>query len=160
MTLPPASVLDYPDLEYRGLHFDVARNFTPKEDIFRLIDLLSLYKINVLHLHLTDDEGWRLEIPGLEELTEVGARRGHTLTENDRLYPLYGSGWNPDAGAPAAVTIPAKISGRFCAMLPGTTFALFPRSTFRAIHGLPLKRWTPVMPAISPPIPTGRASTC
>lgn len=40
-------------------------------------------------------------------------------------------------------------------MLPGTTFALFPRSTFRAIHGLPLKRWTPVMPAISPPIPTG-----
>lgn len=102
MTLPAASVMDYPDLEYRGLHFDVARNFTPKEDIFRLIDLLSLYKMNVLHLHLTDDEGWRLEIPGLEELTEIGARRGHTLTESDRLYPLYGSGWNPDAGAPGS----------------------------------------------------------
>ena len=102
MTLPAASVADYPDLEYRGLHFDVARNFTPKEDIFRLIDLLSLYKMNILHLHLTDDEGWRLEVPGLEELTEVGARRGHTLTESDRLYPLYGSGWNPDADTPGS----------------------------------------------------------
>lgn len=101
-TLPAASVADYPDLEYRGLHFDVARNFTPKEHIFRLIDLMSLYRMNVLHLHLTDDEGWRLQIPGLEELTGVGAQRGHTLTESDRLYPMYGSGWNPAAGAPGS----------------------------------------------------------
>lgn len=86
---------DYPDLPYRGIMFDVSRNFTKKENLLKLIDYLSMYKINMLHLHLADDEGWRIEIPGLEELTEVGARRGHTLDEADRLYPAYGSGWNP-----------------------------------------------------------------
>lgn len=94
-TLPTAVIEDHPDLEHRGIMLDIARNFTPKKEILRLIDLLSLYKMSVLHLHLADDEGWRLEIPGLEELTEVGSRRGHTLTEEHFLAPLYGSGMNP-----------------------------------------------------------------
>ncbi|MDR1089818.1 MAG: family 20 glycosylhydrolase [Prevotella sp.] len=89
-------ITDYPDLPHRGLMLDVARNFTTKATVFKLIDLLSMYKMNVLHLHLTDDEGWRLEIPGIEELTDVGSRRGHTLDERECLYPAYGGGWNPN----------------------------------------------------------------
>ena len=54
------------------MHVDVARNFYPKETILKLLDIMSMYKLNQFHFHLTDDEGWRLEIPGLPELTEVG----------------------------------------------------------------------------------------
>ena len=50
---------------------DVARNFHSKERVFKLLDSMATYKLNKLHLHLSDDEGWRIEIPGLEELTEV-----------------------------------------------------------------------------------------
>lgn len=95
-SLPSVTITDYPDLLHRGQMIDVARNFTKKEDLLGLIDLLASYKLNVLHLHLTDDEGWRLEIPGLEELTTIGSRRGHSLDESDRLYPAYGSGWDAD----------------------------------------------------------------
>lgn len=87
-------ITDYPDADYRGVMLDVSRNFTKKHHIYKLIDYLSAYKINVLHMHLTDDEGWRIEIPGLEELTEVGFRRGHTTDESTCLYPMYGWGWN------------------------------------------------------------------
>lgn len=96
LTIQSASISDYPDLLYRGQMVDVARNFTPKDKLLKLIDALSLYKINTLHLHLTDDEGWRLEIVDLEELTTIGARRGHTLDESQNLYPAYGSGWDAD----------------------------------------------------------------
>ncbi|MDR1881684.1 MAG: family 20 glycosylhydrolase [Prevotella sp.] len=87
-------ILDFPDTEHRGFMLDVARNFTTKKNLLKLIDILSLYKINVLHLHLTDDEGWRIEIPGLEELTRVGARRGHTSDESACLYPAFAWGWD------------------------------------------------------------------
>jgi hexosaminidase len=87
-------IADYPDTDYRGFMLDVARNFTTKNNLLKLIDVLSLYKINVLHWHLTDDEAWRLEIPGLEELTTVGARRGHTLDESACLYPSFAWGWD------------------------------------------------------------------
>ena len=50
---------------------DVSRNFIPKETILQLLDVMSMYKLNKFHFHLTDDEGWRLEIPSLPELTEV-----------------------------------------------------------------------------------------
>ena len=73
---------------------DVARNFTKKTDLLKLIDILSFYKMNVLHLHLSDDEAWRVEIPGLEELTEIASRRGHTTDELTCLYPAYAWGWN------------------------------------------------------------------
>lgn len=61
----------------------------------KLIDYLASYKISVLHLHLTDDEAWRIEIPGLEELTEVASRRGHTTDESECLFPAYA--WGCDA---------------------------------------------------------------
>ncbi|MDO8835737.1 MAG: family 20 glycosylhydrolase [Vicinamibacterales bacterium] len=96
--LPAVHVVDAPRFGYRGLHLDVARNFQPKADVLRVLDLMARYKINVLHFHLTEDEGWRIEIPGLPELTDVGARRGHTLDSADFLPPAYGSG--PDVGRP------------------------------------------------------------
>ena len=56
---------------YRGVMVDVCRNFHDKDSILALIKAMGVYKLNKLHLHLTDDEGWRLQIPGLPELTEV-----------------------------------------------------------------------------------------
>lgn len=95
ITLAKASISDYPDLMYRGQMIDVARNFINKKNLLTLIDLFASYKLNTLHLHLTDDEGWRLEVPGMEELTTVGARRGHSLDESEYLYPAYGSSFSP-----------------------------------------------------------------
>lgn len=92
--LPNCHIEDWPDYPYRGFMLDIARNFTRKQDIFRLIDQMSDYKLNVLHLHLVDDEAWRLEIPGIPELTEIGSRRGYTATEDQCLYPYYGGGWD------------------------------------------------------------------
>ena len=64
-------ISDAPRYEHRGVMIDVARNFHSTTEILKLIDVLAMYKLNKLHLHLSDDEGWRLQIPGLEELTEV-----------------------------------------------------------------------------------------
>jgi hexosaminidase len=71
-----ACVLDTPRFGYRGMMLDVARHFVDKDTVLRLVDCMARYKLNRLHLHLTDDEGWRLAIDALPELTEVGARRG------------------------------------------------------------------------------------
>ena len=94
--VPCCEITDWPDTPHRGLMLDIARNFTGKQEIKRIIDLLAMYKMNVLHLHLTDDEGWRIEIAGLPELTQVGSKRGFTTDERDCLYPMYSGGWNPD----------------------------------------------------------------
>ena len=74
-----ASIEDYPRFTWRGGHLDVARHFMPKEFVKKYIDLLALHKLNTLHLHLTDDQGWRLEIERYPRLTEVGAWRKETL---------------------------------------------------------------------------------
>ena len=67
-----ADITDRPRFEYRGTMLDVARHFFGVDDVLRHIDLISLYKVNVLHLHLTDDQGWRLTVPGWPLLTEIG----------------------------------------------------------------------------------------
>ena len=72
--VPWVTIEDSPRYEYRGLSIDVARNFLQKNEVMRILDGMAMFKINKLHLHLTDDEGWRLEIPGLTELTEVGVQ--------------------------------------------------------------------------------------
>lgn len=71
--IPVLEITDYPKLGWRGLMFDVARHFFTKEEVKQYIDAMAKYKYNILHLHLTDDEGWRIEIKGFPKLTEVGA---------------------------------------------------------------------------------------
>ena len=96
--MPAIRVVDAPRFGYRGFMLDVARNFHPKPVVLRTLDLLARYKLNVFHLHLTDDEGWRIELPSLPALTAVGARRGHTLDSGTHLPPAFGSG--PDVDRP------------------------------------------------------------
>lgn len=70
---------DTPRFGWRGMHLDVCRHFMTKEDIFRFIDLIALYKYNRFHLHLTEDQGWRIEIKKYPKLTEIGSKRESTL---------------------------------------------------------------------------------
>jgi hexosaminidase len=98
ISLSAVHVRDAPRFGYRGFMLDVARNFQPKASVLRVLDLLGRYKLNAFHFHLTDDEGWRVEIPSLPELTSVGSRRGHTLDSSRFLPPAYGSG--PDVDRP------------------------------------------------------------
>ncbi|WP_394240559.1 beta-N-acetylhexosaminidase [Vibrio astriarenae] len=95
-SLPLLSIQDAPRFDYRGVMVDVARNFHSKDAILATLDQMAAYKMNKLHLHLTDDEGWRLEIPGLPELTEVGANRCFDLEEKNCLLPQLGSGSTKD----------------------------------------------------------------
>lgn len=83
---------DAPRFNYRGMHMDVARNFRSKEQVKEFLDQMAAYKMNKFHFHLADDEGWRLEIPGLPELTEIGAKRCHDLEQTTCLLPQLGSG--------------------------------------------------------------------
>lgn len=69
--VPQVSIKDSPRFSYRGLMLDVVRNFQPKDEVMKLLDVMAMYKMNKFHFHLSDNEGWRLEIPGLEELTSV-----------------------------------------------------------------------------------------
>ena len=90
-------VNDSPKFSYRGMLLDISRNFYGPEKIKQIIDYLSFFKINHLDFRLTDDEGWRLEIPGLDELVEVGSKRAYTKDEFENLIPMYGSG--PDTNS-------------------------------------------------------------
>jgi hexosaminidase len=71
--LPCVEIMDHPRFGWRGLMLDVARHFFTKQEVKTFIDDMVRYKFNLLHWHLTDDEGWRIEIKGLPKLTEVGA---------------------------------------------------------------------------------------
>jgi hexosaminidase len=82
--VPAVTIEDTPRFQWRGLLLDTARHFVPKDEILKLIDLLALHKMNVLHLHLTDDQGWRIEITRYPRLTEVGSRRARTLAGHAR----------------------------------------------------------------------------
>lgn len=77
--VPLGRVEDEPRFPWRGVMLDVARHFMPVDDVLRFIDLAAFHKLNVLHLHLTDDQGWRLEVPGWPRLTSVGAWRSTTM---------------------------------------------------------------------------------
>lgn len=101
--VPEAVIEDWADYRYRGFMLDVSRNFIGKDDVKRIIDLMARYGLNTLHFHLGDDEGWRLEIPAIPELTSVGARRGYAETDDvPYLKGSYSGDGNPDSGAPAS----------------------------------------------------------
>ena len=70
--IPTGKIIDNPNFEYRGSMLDVARHFFSVEDVKKYIDILAYYKLNTLHLHLTDDQGWRIEIKSWPKLTEIG----------------------------------------------------------------------------------------
>ncbi len=89
--IPAVEVEDAPRFRYRGILLDVARWFYPLEFIEKLVDLLALYKLNTLHLHLTDDQGWRLEIKKYPRLTQVGAWRKETIV-GQNFDPYVGDG--------------------------------------------------------------------
>ncbi len=76
---PSVTVTDAPRFGYRGAHFDVSRHFFPADSVKAFIDMLALHNINRLHWHLTDDQGWRLEIKKYPKLTEIGSKRAGTV---------------------------------------------------------------------------------
>ena len=78
-TIPAVKIEDRPRFAWRGMHLDVSRHFMPKEFVKKYIDLLALHKMNTFHWHLTDDQGWRIEIKKYPRLTEVGAWRDRTI---------------------------------------------------------------------------------
>ncbi|MFM6946273.1 MAG: beta-N-acetylhexosaminidase [Flavobacteriales bacterium] len=80
-------VKDYPKFQWRGLHLDVSRHFFTTIEIKRFIDLMAYYKFNTLHWHLTDDQGWRIEIKKYPLLTEVGAYRDSTVENHYTTVP-------------------------------------------------------------------------
>ena len=94
--VPCGRVTDYPDLHHRGIMLDVVRNYYPVDSIYRILDIMAYHKLNVLHFHLSDDEAWRLEIPGLPQLTDIGSKRGYTVDESECLLPMYCGGWDPN----------------------------------------------------------------
>jgi hexosaminidase len=88
---------DAPRFAFRSLHLDLARNFQTKETVLKVLDLLASYKINHILFYTTEDEGWRVEIDGLPELTSVGATRKHVAgMQTAALHPAYGSGPTTD----------------------------------------------------------------
>ncbi len=92
--VPAMRIADAPRFHYRGLHFDVSRTFFGTEFMYKLLDAMSYYKINNLHWHLADDQGWRVEIKAYPRLTELGAWRG----PDELLKPAYGSGMERNGG--------------------------------------------------------------
>lgn len=101
--IPEVAITDYPRFGWRGLMFDVSRHFFTKQEVKNFIDDMVQYKYNLLHLHLTDDEGWRLEIKTLPKLTSVGAWRpkregkwGNTKKPDPREPKTYGGFYTHD----------------------------------------------------------------
>ncbi|MBN9610004.1 MAG: beta-N-acetylhexosaminidase [Actinobacteria bacterium] len=74
-SIPAVTLQDSPRFTWRGVMLDVARHFLPKHDVLRFIDLMAMHKLNVLHFHLTDDQGWRIEIRAYPRLTEISSWR-------------------------------------------------------------------------------------
>ncbi len=79
LTIPAVEIKDAPRFKYRGMHLDVGRHLFPAEFIKKYIDLIAMHKMNTFHWHLTEDQGWRLEIKKYPKLTEIGAWRKETL---------------------------------------------------------------------------------
>ncbi len=90
--LPRVEINDAPRYHYRGMHYDNARNYHGKAAMFKLVEQMAKYKLNTLHWHFSDDEGWRVEIPALPELTDIGGTRCFDLSEQTCLLTQLGTG--------------------------------------------------------------------
>ena len=96
-TIQCAKINDQPRFSYRGMHMDVSRHFFDKDEVKRYLDIMEVHKLNTLHWHLTDDQGWRLEIKKYPRLTEVGSIRnktiiGHIFESKEYDHTRYGEG--------------------------------------------------------------------
>ncbi|MCJ1687073.1 beta-N-acetylhexosaminidase [Rathayibacter sp. VKM Ac-2927] len=145
--VPAVTIEDEPRFGWRGMLLDVARHFLPVREVLRVIDLLALHRLTVLHLHLTDDQGWRLEIPRYPRLTEAGAWRrrsqvgaGPTAGQDDRPHGGY---YRRDDireivayAAARGVTVVPEIE------LPGHAQAALAAYPELGVRGLPLETWT------------------
>ena len=92
--LPLGTIQDRPTLNWRGMHLDCARQFYTIDEIKRLLDYMSFFKLNRFHWHLTDNEAWRVELECYPNLTKVGAFRGY----NEAIPPFYGTGYDKNGG--------------------------------------------------------------
>lgn len=101
--LPAVEILDYPRFPYRGLHLDVSRHFFDVDIVKRFIDVMARYKFNRFHWHLTDDQGWRIEIARYPLLTKIGAWRRETVVGRNFLPTSV-------TASPTAATIRSKRS--------------------------------------------------
>lgn len=90
-----AYIEDWPSYEYRGQMIDIARNFQPLSELLKIVDEMALQGLNTLHLHLADDEAWRVEMPSFPELTDMASHRGYTLDDADFLAQTYTGDGNP-----------------------------------------------------------------
>ncbi len=95
--IPAAIVEDWPDFPYRGVMIDISRNYIPLPEMQKIVQHMAHYRMNTLHFHLVDDEAWRLEISGLPELTDMGARRGYTQDEQDFLVQIFAGNGDPNS---------------------------------------------------------------
>ena len=102
LQIPCCKITDFPTYEWRGMHLDVCRHFFTVDEVKRYIDFLAMYKMNRFHWHLTDDQGWRIQIDKYPKLTSVGGYRRGTLighyTENDQKFDTihYGGFYTKD----------------------------------------------------------------
>ncbi len=95
LAIPYISIEDAPRFAYRGMHLDVARHFFPVDVVKKYIDMLSLHKLNTFHWHLTEDQGWRIEIKKYPKLTEISSKRNGTIIDR---YPGTGNDNTPHGG--------------------------------------------------------------
>jgi hexosaminidase len=96
LKVPLVVIDDAPHYQYRGQHLDVARNFHNKKMVLALIQQMSAYKLNKLHLHLAEDEGWRLQLPSFPELTNIGGKRCLAMNDKSCMQPQLGGAEAPD----------------------------------------------------------------
>ncbi|MEU4833096.1 beta-N-acetylhexosaminidase [Streptosporangium sp. NPDC023615] len=166
-SVPLCRVRDAPRFSWRGVHLDVARHFLPRREVFRMIDLMAAHKLNRLHLHLADDQGWRVESRAHPRLHEVGSHRPRTIVSHYREEPAFddvphGGYYTLDdlaeigayARARAVTVVPEiDVPGHASAIL-----AAYPELDARATGGRRpephrvLERWG-ISPAILSPLP-------
>ncbi|MEV8630971.1 beta-N-acetylhexosaminidase [Streptosporangium sp. NPDC051023] len=166
-SVPGVLVRDAPRFSWRGVHLDVARHFLPKREVLRMVDLMAAHKLNRLHLHLVDDQGWRIESRIAPRLHEVGSHRPRTIASHYGETPVYdevphGGYYTLDdlaeiadyARARAVTIVPEiDVPGHACAIL-----AAYPELDARATDGrrpepfTVLDRWG-ISPAILSPLP-------
>jgi len=96
LSVPMVEIDDAPRYQYRGQHLDVARNFHNKNMVLALIQQMSAYKLNKLHLHLAEDEGWRLQLPSFPELTDIGSKRCLAMDDKSCMQPQLGGAQVPE----------------------------------------------------------------